>query len=175
MVSVENIPSTYCFAGTGVLSIYDRKTTSRKPIILEIPIVCSLSIDGGLLFSFLEKEFVFESFEARQNLRKEFGLEFSPFTGQVFFNGRLMDDFSYDELTDTISTFIAGGDLTSLGKARLVSFIGNMKMIDDLIHLNTNFSLSNNEFLNSKPEYLTKSGKSKLVEFEITSKLVFTA
>lgn len=175
MVSVENIPSNYCFAGIGMLSIYDRKTTSRKPIMLEMPIACSLSVDGGLLFSFQEKDFIFESLEARQNLRKEFGLGFSPFTPQDFFNGRFMDDFAYDELTETISTFIIGGDLTSLGKARPASFIGNIKMIDDLIHLNTNFTLSNYEFLNSKPEYLTKSGKSKLVEFEIASKLVFTA
>lgn len=175
MVSVKNMPTDFYFSGKGLLSIYDKKTSYKKPLILEIPIKSKLSVEGGLLISFLERDFIFESVEARQNLMNGFGLGFSPFAGPEFFNGSLMDEFFFDELGETTSTFIVGGDLISLGKARKASFIGNLKIIDGLIKLTTNFTLSNDEFLNSKPEFRPYSGKSKLIEFEIISELKFTA
>jgi len=135
--------------------------------------IANLTHEGRLLMSFVGKDFFFESSEARQNLRNEFGLGFSPFTGPEFFNGSLMDDFSFDELSEAISTFIVGGDLISLGKAHKTGFIGNLQMIDDFIYLTSNFTLSNREFLISKPEYRAHCGKFKLIEFEIVSKLMF--
>lgn len=175
MVSTQSMSSAFCYSGKGILSIYCKTSFSRKPIILGVPIKSSLNSYGSFLISLIGRDFCFESSAARHNLIKEFGLGFSPFTDLEFFSGSLMDDFSLDELSETTSTFIVGGDLTSLGKARPASFIGNMKMIDDLIHLNTNFALSNHEFFNSKPECLAKFGKLKLIEFEIISKLKFIA
>ena len=146
MNSVQRIASTSFYSGEGVLSIYSRKSFSRKPVILGIPITSSLTNDGRFTVSLVGKDIHFESSNAQKTLRYAFGIGFSVFNEKEFFNGTLMDDVCFQELSDSVSTFIAGGDLISLNKRRKASFIGNLKKTQGLVFLNSTFSLSNLEF-----------------------------
>ena len=171
MKSIQSIPSAFYYSGKGQLSIYGKKSFSRQPIILGVPIKSSLNHDGSFSISLIGKDFFFESSTARQNLRYGFGIGFSPFNDLEFFNGSVMDDFNFEDLTQSISTFIVGGDLISLHKTKKVSFISNLKMLDGLIYLNTTFTLSNTEQEKSEKATHEFENKCNLIELMVESQL----
>jgi hypothetical protein len=171
MNSVQSITSTSFYSGEGVLSIYSRKSFSRKPIILGIPIKSSLKDDGCFSISLVGKDVYFESISAQKTLRYAFGIGFSSFNKPDFFNGTLMDDFCFEELSDSVSTFIAGGDLISLNKSRKTSLIGNLKRSQGLVFLNSTFSLSNLGLRISKFNGKTTLEDWNAIEIEIASQL----
>tara|TARA_R110000744_G_scaffold26007_9_gene64175 strand:+ start:3082 stop:3618 length:537 start_codon:yes stop_codon:yes gene_type:complete len=171
MKSMQSIPSAYYYSGKGQLSIYGKKSFSRQPIILGVPIKSSLNHDGSFSISLVGKDFFFESSTARQNLRYGFGIGFSAFNELEFFNGSVMDDFNFKDLTQSLSTFIVGGDLISLHKSKKVSFIGNLKMIDGLIYLNTTFTLSNTVSEQSDQAPREFGSKCNLIELMVETQL----
>lgn len=171
MNSIQSMPAAFFYSGEGFLSIYDKTSFSRKPLILRLPIKSSLNDDGSFLISLVGKDFCFESTTARQNLRYGFGIGFSTFNEPEFFNGSLMDDFNFEELTESVSTFIVGGDLISLNKVRKASFIGNLKMIDGLIYLNTTFTLSNTGIVSAYQGQKEFQNKCNLIELIVESQL----
>lgn len=172
MNSVQSIASTSFYSGEGVLSIYSRKSFSRKTVILGIPITSSLTNDGRFSVSLVGKDVYFESKCAQKTLRYVFGIGFSSFNEREFLKGSLMDDLSFEELNETGSTFIAGGDLISLNKSRKTSFIGNLKRTEGFIHLNATISLCSSELKNPKKNCNTNWEDWSTVELELASQLV---
>jgi len=174
MLSVQSITSSVYFSGKGHLSIYGKGFFSRKPIIIGIPIKSSLKHDGSFSMSLVGKDFFFESSEARKELRTRFGIGFGPFTGSDFFNGTVMDELDFEQLNESVSTYIVGGELISLKKAQKTSFIGNFKMIDDFIYMSSSFTLSSHRYSPSSLDCEKDKKSCHSIEFEITSQLAYT-
>jgi hypothetical protein len=175
MLSAQSIASSVFFSGKGHLSIYGKGSFSRKPMIIGVPIKSSLKEDGSFSMSLVGKDFLFESSEARKELRNKFGIGFSSFTGSDFFNGTVMDELDFEKFNESVSTYIIGGELISLKKVRKTSFIGNFKMVDGFIYMASSFTLMSHGYSSTSLDCETNKKSFHSIEFEISSQSAYTA
>lgn len=167
MISIQNSTSVAARSGNGNVSIYAKKNLSSRPIIQDILVSGSLKENGEFAITLNNQKFSFESSAARQGLRCGYGIGFSAFTNSDFFEGSFMDDINFETLNENISTDIVGGNLIALNRAKKVSFIGELKKIDDIIYLNSSFILAKNGLPNHRGALV----QFDCIEFEIELKL----
>lgn len=78
-----------------------------------------------------------------------------------------MEGFSYANLSQEISTFIVNGNIASLKKVERATSIGKLKLIEDIIHLNSCFSVI------SKHNEMAKTRKYSKLNLEIDISIQF--
>jgi len=78
-----------------------------------------------------------------------------------------MEGFSYANLSQEISTFIVNGNIASLKKVERATSIGQLKRIEDTIHLNSSFSII------SKNDEMVKIRKYSKLNLEIDISIQF--
>jgi hypothetical protein len=140
----------------GSLSFYYLKSFSKIPVLENIMVNGVLKEDGILIIYFNEKEFINVPSDIKENLKYEYGLSTVLFPDALFFEGSFMDGFSYDHLSEEISTYIVNGNIVPFNKAQRASSIGKLKKIEGVIHLNSSLIIrpQNNEF--TKPKKYSK-------------------
>ena len=129
--------STFFPSINGFLSFYKIKPLSKTPILENIKIKGVLKDDGTFSISIKEEEFIQQLDEVTETFKCKYGLRFTLFPGTTFFKGSFMDGFEYNELSENISTYIINGDMVSFNKAKRFSSIGELKKVENTIHLNS--------------------------------------
>jgi len=151
----------------GLLSFYSKKSFLRTPLLENITIKGFLKEDGEINIYLHEKDLINIPSDIRENFKFKYGLDSILFPGTLFFKGSLMEGFSYANLSQEISTFIVNGNIVSLKKVERATSIGKLKRIEDIIHLNSSFSIM------SKNEELVKIKKYSKLNLEIDISIQF--
>ena len=151
----------------GLLSFYSKKSFLRTPLLENITIKGFLKEEGEIIIYLHEKDLINIPSDIRENFKFKYGLDSILFPNTLFFKGSLMEGFSYANLSKEISTFIVNGNIASLKKVERATSIGKLKRIEDIVHLNSSFSII------SKNDEMAKIRKYSKLNLEIDISIQF--
>jgi hypothetical protein len=158
MMSRINYYPKKVYTSNGELSFYAVKSYSKHALNSEFDIETNLegyNIDISL-------------FKKRYNNEK--GLIHANFAPQIKFYGTLIE-FDFEHLSEKESTVILSGVLTILGFKKQKSFLGNIKRIDNMIYISSNFILEIEEYSFEKVFHCTSLNTSKSIRIELELQL----
>ena len=158
MLSRTDYYSKNVYTSEGQLNFYATKSYSKRHLNDEFDIESILN-GYNIDISLFKKKY-----------NNENGLIHINFAPQIQFKGTLIE-FDFTHLSENESTVILSGILNVLGNKKQKSFLGNIKKVENMIYISSNFILDIEEYNFEKVFNCTSLNASKSIRIELALKL----